>query len=182
MQDKQFINLLVDIDDVSLVDFNGMITQKSIVDLAKTIESALISYGEEESKVRNIFLIIIEIMQNTLNYSYNSVKTEDEKSQSNGSIKILHNKNESTYTINSENLVETSKQAIITDLIDKVNALDPDGLKKVYKERRKSKSNAHAYGAGLGFLDMARKSKNKIGFQFSKHDDDSIVFHLQVKI
>jgi uncharacterized protein DUF6272 len=182
LQKESFIDLMVDIDNVSIVDYNGLITQDSIVDIAKTIETALIDYGEIESKVRNIFLIIIEIMQNILNYSYSSIKLDNNKSQSNGSVKIICNQDTKIYNILSENIISLDKKESILSLINEVNSLDEVGLKMLYKERRRSKSNNHKCGAGLGFLDMARKSKNKIGIQFLKNDENSLIFKLQITI
>ena len=91
MQKREFINLMLDIDNKIVIDFNGVITQNSIVDIAKTIEATLIDFGETESKIRNVFSIILEIMQNILNYSYNTVRLDNNTSQSNGSIRITHN-------------------------------------------------------------------------------------------
>jgi len=182
MDKKEFLNLKVEINDVVIMNFQGLITQNSIVDLAKTVESTLFSFDEEESKIRAIFEIIIEIMQNMLSYSYDSVDLGNNTYQSNGDINIILNKNTHTYLINSGNLIDIAKKESIKSSLDEINSLNADELKEVYKERRRSRRRNHGRGAGLGFLDIARKSKNSLEFEFLANDENSLMFKLLVKL
>ena len=59
---------------------------------------------------------------------------------------------------------------------------DADGLKELCKERRRDRKRTHSRGAGLGFLAMARKSKNELGYDFFDNDEDSLMFELNIKI
>lgn len=182
MQKKEYLDLKIEIDDLVIMDFKGIVTQNSIVDLTKTIEATLLDFDEEETKVRKIFEIIIEIMQNILSYSYDSIDLGNNTFQSRGHIKIALNQTTHIYTINSGNLIRKNKKETITESLEEANSLDADGLKELYKKRRKDRSRNHARGAGLGFLDMARKSKNKLGFDFCENDEDSLMFELYIKI
>lgn len=182
MDKKEYLNLKVEINDLVIMNFQGLITQSSIVDLAKTVESILHSFDEEETKIRTIFEIIIEVMQNMLSYSYDSVDLGDNTYQSNGDIRITLNKDSHTYLINSGNLISITKKESIQSSLDEINVLDFDELKEVYKERRKSRRRNHGRGAGLGFLDIARKSKNKLVYDFIENDEHSLMFNLHIKL
>jgi len=182
MYKKEYLNLKVEINDLVIMNFKGLITQSSIVDLAKTVESTLHSFYEEETKIRTIFEIIIEIMQNMLSYSYDSVDLGDNTYQSNGDIRITLNKSTHTYLINSGNLINVTKRESIQNSLDEINTLNFDELKEAYKERRRSRRRNHGRGAGLGFLDIARKSKNKLEYNFLENDENSLMFNLVVKL
>jgi len=182
MDKKEFLDLKVEINDVVIMSFEGLITQKSIVDLAKTVEATLFSFDEEEMKVRSIFEIMIEILQNMLSYSYDSIDLGDNTFQSSGEIRISLNRNSHTYFIKSGNLIDINKQEFIKSSLDEINSFSPEELKEVYKERRRSRRKNHGRGAGLGFLDIAKKSKNKIEYQFFENDENSLMFKLHVKL
>ena len=182
MEKKEFLDLQVEINDLVIMDYKGLVTQNSIVDLARAIEATLFDFDEEESKVRTIFAIVVETMQNILSYSYDSVNLGNNTYQSQGHIKIALNKDTHIYTIDSGNLISKNKKEAITELLEEANSLDADGLKELYKERRRDRKRNHSRGAGLGFLDMARKSKNKLGFDFFDNDEGSLMFELHIKI
>ena len=182
MQKKEYLNLEIEIDEMTIMEFNGLVTQNSIVDLARTIEATLVDFDEEETKVRTIFELIVEIMQNILSYSYDSVDLGNNTYQSKGHIKISLNNSNHIYTISTGNLISENKKDYIVNLLEEANSLDADGLKNLYKERRRDRRKNHNRGAGLGFLDMARKSKNKLGFKFLENDKESLMFELSVII
>lgn len=179
---KEFLSLQLEIDDVIIMDFTGVITQASIVDLARTVEATLVSYHEEEGKIRTIFEILVEVMQNILSYSYDSIDLGNNTFQSYGEVKISLRKDERLYQIRSGNLIDKKKQEGIESMIAEVNALDADALKEVYKERRRSRRHSHSRGAGLGFLDIARKSKNPLNISFDPQDESSVMFRMLITI
>lgn len=179
---KEFLNLQIEIDQIVIMEFKGVITQTSIVDLARTVEATLIAFQEDEGKIRIIFEIIVEVMQNILSYSYDSIDLGNNIYQSNGQIIISLDKQKEIYRITSANLIASEKKEGIVVLLDEANALDLEGLKELYKERRRSRRATHNRGAGLGFLDMARKSKHKLEADFIPNDDDSVLFQLTITI
>lgn len=176
------MNLVIEIDHIMIMEFKGVITQTSIVDLARTVESTLIAYQEDEGKIRTIFEIIIEVMQNILSYAYDSIDMGNNTYQSNGQLNISLDKKTGIYHIQSGNLIPSEAKAGIVSLIEEVNSLDAEGLKELYKERRRSRRTVHNRGAGLGFLDIARKSKQKLEMAFSANDEHSLFFELGITI
>jgi len=182
MNKKEYLDLKVEVDNLVIMNFNGIITQNSIVDLARTVEATLIDYNEDETKIRNIFEIIIEVMRNILSYSYDSVDLGNNTFQSNGHILISLENKSSEYTINSGNLIDKNQKETISTLINEVNALNADELKELYKERRRNRRRNHDRGAGLGFIDIAKKSKKKLEYTFSENDNNSLMYELNIKI
>ena len=182
MNKKEYINLKVEIHDLVIMDFNGIITQNSIVDLARTVEATLIDYNEDELKIRTIFETIIEVMQNILSYSYDSIDLGNNTFQSNGHILISLGKGTSEYKITAGNLIDKNQKETISTIINEANSLNPEELKELYKERRRNRRRNHDRGAGLGFIDISRKSKNKLNYEFSDNDNDSLMFELHITI
>jgi hypothetical protein len=60
--------------------------------------------------------------------------------------------------------------------------LDKDGLKDLYKEIIKNTTISDKGGAGLGFVDMARKSGEKLEFSFPEMNADYSFFCIKVSV
>ena len=88
MSDKELLHLELSVDDVLIFEFNGVVTQNTIVAIAKAVESTLLETDEEERRVRTIFELIVEIMQNILSYSADSINIGNNTYESKGAIGI----------------------------------------------------------------------------------------------
>lgn len=183
MSDKELLHLELSVDDVVLFSFNGLMTQHSVVSIAKTVEGKLIEADVDETRVRTVFEIIVEIMQNILSYSADSVDLGDNVFESKGSILISLKTESKHYQIHSGNHVYKEKQKGLQENLDEVNAIPLDEVKDVYKTRRRERRKVHSRGAGLGFLDIIRKSKHKLEYTFKEDEnEDKLYFELYVKV
>jgi hypothetical protein len=63
-----------------------------------------------------------------------------------------------------------------------VNVLDKDGLKMLYKEVLSNEERSDKGGGGLGIIDIARKSRQKLVYDFMDVDDQYSFFSLYIKI
>ena len=62
------------------------------------------------------------------------------------------------------------------------NAMTKTELKSYYREQLSQGQFSHSGGAGLGFADILRKSREKITYSFESVNEDYSYFSLQVKI
>ena len=86
------------------------------------------------------------------------------------------------YVVISGNYLFKNSIPILKGKIDQVNSLDKDGLKALYKDVIKNGKISSRGGAGLGFIDMARKSGNKLEYDFHNVDDKFSFFSLKTTI
>ena len=66
--------------------------------------------------------------------------------------------------------------------IDYINSLDKDELKKFYKETLNNGTMSEKGGGGLGLIDIARRSGQKLQYKIREIDKDYSFFTLTVKI
>lgn len=71
---------------------------------------------------------------------------------------------------------------VVKTKIDLINSKDKDGLKELYKELRLNSTLSQVGGAGLGFVDMARKSENKLEYKFETLTENVSYFTLLSRI
>jgi hypothetical protein len=83
------------------------------------------------------------------------------------------------YHVLTGNFIANGKIDIVKTKIDKINSLSKDELKEYYKEARLNSVISSVGGAGLGFIDMARKSGNKLNYNFYEMNKEHSLFILQ---
>jgi hypothetical protein len=92
-------------------------------------------------------------------------------------------KDDDKYLITSGNPIQNDKVEMLNNKLDHINSLDKEGLKNYYKEVIKSnKGLSEKGGAGLGFIDMARKSGQKLQFDFEPMGNEYSFFSLKTVI
>jgi len=156
--------------------YSGDFGQDIIKSMLKYAEEKLESSGIDDLVRRKIFNVMVEMLQNISKHQF-----VDDKSGAR-SIFILVEK-ENDFQLITGNPI---RQNIISDVksrIDRVNNMDDEELKIYYKETRLASRISEVGGAGLGFIDIARKSGNKIEFEtFSLGSDQYDFFTLKTRI
>ena len=153
-------------DTVSLFyhgDFSDFYTDKIIS----------IIQGDAQKKLRGrLSFVMAESFQNVVRHK------DDTLSHVNHNVFGIRG-NEDFVHIFSSNLVSESVKNDLKNKIDDVNALDKEGLKKVYLKILESGELNEKGGAGMGLIEMARKSNNPIQFEFAEIDE-SYAFNMQI--
>ena len=91
-------------------------------------------------------------------------------------------RNEDAYNIVTGNFIYPKNVEEVSNKIDHINSLDRDELKAYYKEVLNNGKLSEKGGGGLGLIDIAKKSRNKLQYSFREIDDDYSFFTLTVKI
>lgn len=158
--------------------YQGDFTQESTKSILAMAERNLDSSGEESSIKRKVFNVMVEALQNIVKHSDELV---DGAIRSHAAI-FLIGKEANRYCIMSGNPIRKANVASLKQKLDQINALDKDGLKDLYKDIIKNTTISEKGGAGLGFVDMARKSGEKLEFDFPEMSADYCFFCLRVNV
>jgi polar amino acid transport system substrate-binding protein len=157
-----------------ILEYDGELTQNIITSFMDVIEDKIDNLGIS-SKVSTV---VIELTQNMMNYS-KSIDEKCSKIVPYGSIKILDNYDE--YIVQSRNIMNLiDKQKVEPKLIE-INSLDESGIKKRYRELRRSGENTHEKGGGIGFYEIAKITQN-IEYDFTDINKDKYYFDFKVVI
>ena len=117
----------------------------------------------------------------------NIVKHSSEQGMKAGSLVsksaiFMISKDDQRYCVMTGNPILKESVAKLRSDMDELNSKDKEGLKELYKEIIKNTQISEKGGAGLGFVDMARKSGEKLEFLFANIDQDYDFFCLKVNI
>jgi len=158
--------------------YQGDFTQESTKSILSMAERNLDSSGEDSSIKRKVFNVMVEALQNIVKHSDELV---DGQSRSHAAI-FLIGKEANRYSIMSGNPVRKENVQKLNTSLEHINALDKDGLKDLYKDIIKNTTISEKGGAGLGFVDMARKSGSKLEFEFPEMNSEYCFFCLKVNV
>lgn len=158
--------------------YQGEFTQETTKSILAMAERNLDSTGEESSIKRKVFNVMVEALQNI-------VKHSDELVQ--GGLHthtaiFLIGKEKDRYSIMAGNPIRNSNVQALEKTLEHINSLNKDGLKDLYKEIIKNTTISDKGGAGLGFVDMARKSGEKLSYEFPEMSPDYHFFCLKVNV
>lgn len=153
--------------------YEGEFTQEITKSVLSMAERNMDSIGEESSIKRKVFNVMVECLQNIVKHNEENV---------NRAAIFMIGKQNDEYVITSGNTVKNDSIEILQEKLDKINGLDKEGLKSLYKEIIKTNDISEKGGAGLGFVDMARKSGNKLEYDFQKMDEEKSFFALKTTI
>jgi hypothetical protein len=165
----------------TIYTFSGIVTYNLLTTISSTLRKDLEKIDSSSNKLVRLYSIITEIFQNIMNYSART-KYIDEKDIGIGTCVVKQTDDKTGYIISSGNLIESKDTNKIEEKLNKIISLDKDGVKAYYKEVRRSGKDAHKNGAGLGFLELAKKSEQKLKYQINKIDERYSYFEIEVAI
>jgi hypothetical protein len=159
-----------------LFSFSGMVSQTLTTAIVESVEAQFESYGNNSTIINTISYFIIEQLQNIMSYSKNNIK-DSNKYSSLGTLVIGLDNEKEKYYIRSSNEIQEEDQEKISNKIEHINSLTKEELRKYAREKLRSAADKHARGAGIGFIEMAKKSSEKIEYKFETLND-KVYFHI----
>jgi Family of unknown function (DUF6272) len=166
-----------------VLDFQGAMSQDMLVGMAELIRNTPHREVKKPTLIKRVFSVFIEMAQNIAHYSIERVHLNSKHQKDGvGAGIIVVTENKKMYTVTSGNLVDTSSIIQITQRCDAINKMDKEELKQFYKQQIKVTRPASRRGAGVGLIDIARKSGNAIQYQTTCVDDLKSFLVLSVKI
>lgn len=162
--------------------YSGPMSQDLMVEIGNTLKSKMKQESFNRSVVAKTFAILVEQVQNIIRYSTEQtiLETLDDKRLSNGIVAVGYEND--SYFVSSGNMIHSKDKDKISLMINKINNMTPDEKKAFYKEVRKKEPIENSRGAGLGFIEMARKSEHPVDFDFIDVDNGFCFFSIRLNI
>ena len=157
---------------VYLGEFNHEITKM----FTSMTETDMDRKSEERGIKRKVYHVMVETLQNMNKHS------DEISDQSIGNGLFMIGKSEENYFVITSNKVQNGKVEQLTSAIEEVNNATPEELKQMHKAQMKTGEISKKGGAGLGLIDIAKKTKNKLQYQFLVDDNEYSLFILKVDI
>ena len=166
-------------DSEVLMNFHGEVNEQRIGSILGEVEKKLEATEEDFKKQRKVYNILVEGLQNI--YHHTNAMADGNDVENKTATFVLGRK-ESEYAVLTANYIEVDNITPLKAKLDKINSLDKDGLRSYYKEVLNNGQYSIHGGGGLGMIDIARKSGNKIEYDFSAVNDYFGLYILKIKV
>ena len=160
--------------EISLV-YEGEITHQITKAFTSLTESNMAKEEESGSVQRKVFHVMVECLQNISKHA-DDFAANDYLFAGRGIFMV--SKGETEYSVTTGNAIDISKKIILTEMLEKINSLDKDELNEMYKKQIKEGQLSDKGGAGLGFIDIKRKTGQPLEYHFLPINDNISFFLL----
>lgn len=164
-----------------LMAFKGNISSELISNVLEVVESGMDDHNENSKIRKKVYNVLVESLQNL--YHHIEVLPEEMREEYDSKFGILVISREADrYKISTGNFVTGDKIDVLKNKIDKINSMGKEELKDMYKFILNHQRLSEKGGGGLGLVDIARKTGNKLEYTFEKYNDTYYFFNLDVFI
>ncbi len=164
-----------------LMAFKGNISSELISNVLEVVESKMDDHNESSKIRKKVYNVLVESLQNL--YHHIEVLPEEMREDYDSKFGILVvSRDSGQYRISTGNFVTHDKVDVLKNKIDKINSMGKEELKDMYKFILNHQRLSEKGGGGLGLVDIARKTGNKLNYTFEKYNDTYYFFDLDVFI
>lgn len=137
-----------------LLCFNGPTSRSLIEEIGNALKIYLHADNAQPSAVMDVFSVYVEMTQNIRHYAESS----DYNDLDSSATILVARDDDGRYVIQAGNLVEKQTGDALMFRIDALAQMNKDQLKAAYKSQLRQPRDENGTGAGLGLIDMSRKS------------------------
>jgi hypothetical protein len=154
--------------------YRGYFSDEVIDHILVLVERQLEFNGESHKIRKKAYNVMVEGLQNITRHQINSENDIDKIGIF--CLKKIDNK----YYITTGNQVSNTDVSKLTTMLDKLNGMNKEELRKYYVDLLNNGTFSDKGGAGIGLVDMARRSESKLYYNFKKVDEDNMFFYLKI--
>lgn len=162
--------------------YSGPMSQDLMVEIGNTLRQKMQQESYNRNVVAKTFAILVEQVQNIMHYSTEKTQADKIEDAKLGSGIVTVGYDDKRYYVASGNMVKAEDRDRISEKISKINSMNPEEKKQYYRDMRKQSPDESSRGAGLGFIEMARKSDYPMEFDFSDIDENFCFFTIRLYI
>jgi hypothetical protein len=160
--------------------FKGAMSQNTLIRIGDLIRLPAEELGEDNSSKR-LFAIMVEMAQNILYYSQEREFFPNTGANVGVGI-VLVQQMPDIYEILCGNMINLEQKERLETQCEKINGMNQEQLREFYSQQRRMVVHESSKGAGLGLIDIARKSRNGLKYDFHKISEERYFFSLSTHI
>ena len=164
-------------DNELLLAYRDRITESTVQQLLSITELKLAQSGEEKKLRKRVFNILVECLQNIVNHADINGADDNEVASL-----LLMGRHEGNMFIITGNRILNSKVKAFEQKVAKINSWDHDDMRDIYSEHLDKSTYSEKGGAGLGLLDIYKRSGHKLEYNIEAIDETVSFLSLHINI
>jgi len=168
--------------------YSGYVTEPVLSGVGEALKQKLTIDDADTKTLRSVFAIFVEQMQNMIRYSAEMVHTQPPPASDAVALMEIRygiltiGREGDDYVVCAGNLILRTDVERLRARLSKIRDMSKEELKVLYKEKLRADPEQGSKGAGLGFMEIARRATRPIEFDFADIDGDHAFFALKATI
>ncbi|WP_135078993.1 SiaB family protein kinase [Terasakiella sp. SH-1] len=163
--------------------YSGYMTEDVLSGIGQAIRMKMELEDADKKIARSVFSLFVEQVQNVIRYSAEKEEfiSGDIQKELRYGVLTVGQKNGSFF-VSCSNLIEDRDVIRLGKNLKHIQQLDSNGLKKLYKDTLRGDAPEGSKGAGVGFIDIARRAKKGFEFDFMPVENDRSYFCIKAYV
>lgn len=150
--------------------YRGIVTNENSIPLLMLLEKEMENSEFGFVGRKRLFMFVLESLQNVSRHS--------DKENMAGMSLVVYSKVNGGYTVTTANVIPTLNIENLKRKLNEINNLENSEIRSVYRQMLTNSEFSTKGGAGLGLIEMAKKTGNKLDYDFVPLDDRNSYFIL----
>jgi len=161
-----------------IIYFKGLLHFDNISELIQVFKSKIHPQKVSYAVYKKILILMIELLENIIRYRENYENNPYIIEKSPPEFKISRNQN--VFYIESSNAILNADVETLEKRLEEINSLDRAKIRELYKATITDGKFSEKGGAGLGIIEMAKMSDEKLIYSFSNIDQKFSSYNLKL--
>ncbi|MCP4520139.1 MAG: hypothetical protein GY827_00315 [Cytophagales bacterium] len=169
-------------DNNIMLSFKGEVSFDLVKSVLDILEGRLEKIEDNPKVKKKVFNILVECLQNLGHHVETSGPAVDRDSHDNTALLMIWTE-QGDYRVATGNYIKNENVEKLKAHIDKINSFESrQELRAFYQSILGNQQFSEKGGGGLGFIDIARKSGQKLDYNFKPVDEQYSFFSFQITI
>ena len=185
---KNLFELRATLRDAGVIlAYCGSVTEPVLTGVGDALKQKLASEDMDTTTARRVFAAFVEQMQNIIRYSAEKEPPDLTPGRPVSVPEIRYGivtigRDRGGFVVKAGNLVQSEDVARLRTKLEHIQKADRAELKALYKETLRTGPDEMSKGAGVGFIEIARRASSPIEFDFVDIDERFAFFALEAEI
>lgn len=163
-----------------VINHKGFVNLDVIDNILHHLKTFLHSRVNDKVIIKRVYSLSVECLDNILKHS--DLDNEQHILVQNYPARFIIEKIAESFVIHTGNIILNENIDLVTERIEKLNALEKSEINTLYKESLFNAEISEKGGAGLGLIVMAKTTGQKIKYDFEKINNKFSYFAMQLTI
>lgn len=162
--------------------YQGEVTADLVSSILQMVENKLEGEGEDRKVKKRVFNVMVECLQNVYHHLDALPPTDPSNPVRDKTALLMIGREEKDYYIITGNHILNDRLPDLKARLDRINKASKEELKQLYQEVLTGMGFSEKGTAGLGMIDIARKSGQRLGYDFHPVNERYSFFSLEARV
>jgi len=164
-------------DNKIMFAFKGIVTSDLVTRVLEIMETRLEEERGNKKISKKVYNVMVECLTNVYADEAKATKKEYDPTAI-----LLVRKVDKSYHVTTGNYISNNRVQELKRILDKINAMSKENLRSYYQEVLVKEESGTQGLTTLGIVDLARKSRQNLAYQFKYVNEDFTFFSIEAKI